>query len=348
MLTQAKDEAAKSPLTKNLPDVGARFKAWEESWRVLDGHEPTVRAAQARAYVPSLLELSKGAAAEDPLERWEALRQMGQHVTVESIDPLLHAFRVGRNPLVRRRAFEALEGLTRALPKKVAQYELNARLLALKGEAGSSELHLAMAALLDLLGSSADAALEYRRGFDQEAPDPVVLHRWMEVRRDGGQRFSAAVAARQLAVWAQGLASGMDLKGEGTLSLGTARLLCAAAVEAQAAREVIRSMVGTAVEFPEDLKEFAKVADAAASLTRAKLEDAELALQTSSPGVRLCWDQSLTEKLAKGETARLSALGALQKKAPKAARLLLLRAAGHDPSPTVRAKVQELAAVSRD
>ncbi|MFY0576191.1 HEAT repeat domain-containing protein [Cystobacter fuscus] len=148
-------------------------------------------------YLRSLEDLGRALVAPDPMDRWQAAQELGQHVSVKALDPLLEALRSGRNPLIRWQALESLETVLRALPRRVAEYEVAVRLEALREKAGSPELYLRTAVLLDLSGRVGEAAAEYQRAFLPEDPDPVVLRRWIRLREERLQAFSAAVAARQ-------------------------------------------------------------------------------------------------------------------------------------------------------
>jgi hypothetical protein len=272
------------------------------------------------------------------MDRWQAAEELGQHVSVKVLDPLLETFRAGRNPLVRQRALDGLRTVLGALPKPVADYEVAVRLESLRERAGSPELYLSMAALLDLSGRLGEASTEYQRAFVPEEPDPVVLRRWVQLREERRQSFSAAVAARQLALWALRVAREESISPEGNVPLAASRQLCAAVDNARVASEAIARARKTNTEFPEDLDGFAVTASDALKLAEARLADAELLLRERSPGARTCGDDAVRERLASAVSERREALRAVGSKLPKLAPLLLEVARERDPSPEIRAE----------
>ncbi|MFP2913721.1 HEAT repeat domain-containing protein, partial [Pyxidicoccus sp. 3LFB2] len=179
--------------------------------------EPLVQASHVGHYLRDLEDLKRALVAPDALDRWQAAEEMGQHVSVRALDPLLNTLRSARNPLIRQHALEALRTVLSALPRPVAEYEVASRLETLRERATSSELYLTVAVLLDLSGQLAQASTEYQRAVDGGAPDPVVLRRWVQIREERGQHFSAAVAARQLALWALEVANEEPVTSEGRM-----------------------------------------------------------------------------------------------------------------------------------
>jgi tetratricopeptide (TPR) repeat protein len=287
-------------------------------------------------YLRDLGDLQQALGSPDPLDRWQAAEELGQHVSVRSLEPLLNAFRTARNPLIRQYALESLQSVLRALPRAVAEYEVAVRLESLRERAGSAEVFLTIAALLDLTGQLEQASTEYQRAYDSTNPDPVVLRRWVKLRQERRQAFSAAVAARQLALWAHGVAKEELVSSEGGVPLASARQLCAAAENARFAAEVIAQARKEATEFPEDLNNFEHAAADAVKLSEARLADAELLLREQNPSVRLCRDQQVRERLTEAVKERTAALEAVGAKLPKLAPLLLELAKDRDPSPQVR------------
>lgn len=341
LLTEARGELERSPLAGKLKSFDARF-AEAERFRLLDhAREPLAQSARPQHYLRELPDLIRAADAPDPLDRWEAVEEMGQHLSVAAIDPLLRAFRQGRNPLIRERAFDSLANIVRGLPQPVAEYELATRLKGLKATASSAELYSVLGALQDLEGSLDEAAQSYQRAYDPQNPDPVVLWRWTQIRQERRQTFSSAVAARQLSLWARELADTLDGSGgTATFSLGTARELCAAYQNAVFAEGVLRQASQSKTEFPEDVAQFVQLGTEARRLAEARLKDAELALRTRDASVRTCQDPSVRERLRMATQDRSAALLLLPQRLPKLAPLLLSWAEQHDPSPSVRAQVK--------
>jgi hypothetical protein len=336
LLEEAESRVAGHPLGTKLKDFPARLARARAERSALRSPEPVAQAAQVGHYLRDIDDLKRALGAPDPMDRWQAAEELGQHVSVRVVDPLLEAFRAGRNPLVRQRALESLQTVLSALPKPVAEYEVAVRLESLREKANSAELYLAMAALLDLSGRMGEAATEYQRAFAPEDPDPVVLRRWVQLREERRQTFSAAVAARQLSLWALRVARDESISPEGGVPLAAARQLCAAVRNARFASEVITRARKTSTEFPEDLAGFELVATDALKLSEARLADAELLLREQTPGARTCGDEAVRERLESAVAQRREALRAVGTKLPKLAPLLLEVARERDPSPEVR------------
>jgi hypothetical protein len=322
------------PKLERFPERLAKAKAVREA---LATRESLAQAAHVGHYLRDLGDLQQALGAQDPLDRWQAAEELGQHVSVRTLEPLLTAFRTARNPLIRQHAMESLQSVLRALPRAVAEYEVAVRLESLRERASSAEVYLTIAALLDLTGQLELASTEYQRAYDTTNPDPVVLRRWVKIRQERRQPFSAAVAARQLALWAHGVAREELVSSEGGVPLASARQLCAAAENARFAAEAIAEARKQATEFPEDLNSFERAAADAVKLSEARLADAELLLREQKPDVRLCRDQQVRERLSNSVKERTAALDAVGAKLPKLAPLLLELARDRDPSPAVRA-----------
>ncbi|HEX5751678.1 MAG TPA: HEAT repeat domain-containing protein [Archangium sp.] len=338
LLEEAEARVAGHPLGTKLKDFPARLARARAERVALRSTEPLARSAQVEHYLRSLEDLRAALVSPDPMDRWQAAEELGQHVSVKAVDPLLETFRAGRNPLVRQRALDGLRTVLSALPKPVADYEVAVRLESLREKAGSPELYLSMAALLDLSGRLGEAATEYQRAFVPEDPDPVVLRRWVRLREERRQSFSAAVAARQLALWALRVAREESISPEGNVPLAAARQLCAAVDNARIASEAIARARKTNTEFPEDLDGFALTASEALKLSEARLADAELLLRERTPGARTCGDDAVRERLESAVSERREALRAVGAKLPKLAPLLLEVARERDPSPEIRAE----------
>jgi hypothetical protein len=192
--------------------------------------------------------------------------------------------------------------------------------------------------LKDLSGKLEDAVTDYQKAFEPAAPDPLILRRWVQIRRERRQFFSGAVAARQLAAWARSVAEDADPE---TLA-NAARELCAANEFVAAAAEAIAQARAQKTEFPEDLTTFDAAAKDAQKLVGARLKDAELALLTRTPDARRCADHRVTERLTDGLRARLDALRGVRRHAPALAPRVLALARDRDPAPDVRAAAAQL------
>jgi hypothetical protein len=336
LLEEAESRVAGHPLGTKLKDFPARLARARAERTALRSPEPVAQAAQVGHYLRDIDDLKHALVAPDPMDRWQAAEELGQHVSVRVLDPLLEAFRAGRNPLVRQRALEGLQTVLRALPKPVGEYEVAVRLESLRERANSAELYLSMAALLDLSGRMGEAATEYQRAFVPEDPDPVVLRRWVQLREERRQSFSAAVAARQLSLWSLRVAREESISPEGAVPLAAARQLCAAVRNARFASETIARARKANTEFPEDLAGFEVTAADALKLSEARLADAELLLREQTPGARTCGDDTVRERLESAVSQRREALRTVGTKLPKLAPLLLEVARERDPSPEVR------------
>lgn len=337
LLEEAEARVKAHPLGSRIEDFPARLARARAERAALTQGEPLAWSTHASYYLRSIEDLQGALRANDPLDRWQAAEELGHHVSVRALDPLLDAFRSARNPLIRQYALESLQNVLRALPRPVAEYEVASRLESLRERASSAELYLVMAALMDLSGQLELAATEYQRGFDPGNPDPVVLRRWVQIRQERRQPFSAAVAARQIAVWAHTVARDTELSNEGGVPLATARQLCAAAEGARYAVDVIAKSRTERTEFPEDLVAFELTAREALKLVEARLADAELMLKERTPGARTCGDARVRERLESAVKQRRAALEAVGTKLPSLAPLLLEMAKERDPSPEVRA-----------
>ncbi|WP_163988774.1 HEAT repeat domain-containing protein [Pyxidicoccus caerfyrddinensis] len=338
LVDEAEARVKAHPLGPKLTGFPERLTRARAERAALARPEPLAQAAHVAHYLRDLEDLKRALVAPDALDRWQAAEEMGQHVSVRALDPLLDALRSARNPLVRQYALESLRTVLSALPRPVAEYEVASRLESLRERATSAELYLQVAVLLDLSGQLVQASTEYQRAFDGGAPDPVVLRRWVQIREERKQSFSAAVAARQLALWSLEVANEETVTTEGRIPVGSVRQLCAAAVNARFATEAIARARAATPEFAEDLAEFERRAAEAKRLAEARLADAELILREQSPGARTCSDQGVRERLDGAVKERTAALDAVTTKLPQqVGRLLLELARERDPSPQVRA-----------
>jgi hypothetical protein len=347
LLEEAEAKVKAHPLGPQLKDFPQRLARAKAAREALASQEPLAQASHVDHYLRDLGDLQQALGALDPLDRWQAAEELGQHVSVRAVEPLLNSFRTARNPLIRLYALESLQTVLRALPRDVAEYEVAVRLETLRERASSAEVYLTIAALLDLTGQLDQAATEYQRSFDANNPDPVVLRRWVKIRQERRQPFSAAVAARQLSLWALGVAKDEVVSSEGGVPLASARQLCAAAENARFAADAIAQAHKQSTEFPEDLDTFQRSAQDAVKLSEARLADAELLLRQQNPNVRLCRDQQVRERLGNAVKERTAALEAVGAKLPKLAPVLLQLARDRDPSPEVRSvAASRLAAIS--
>ncbi|RKG60230.1 HEAT repeat domain-containing protein [Corallococcus sp. CA054B] len=339
LVDEAEAKVKVHPLGPKLTGFPTRLARAREEQGALARTEPAARAMQPGHYLRDLEDLKRALVAPDPLDRWQAAEELGQHVSVRAVDPLLEALRTARNPLIRQNALTSLRTVLSALPAPVAGYEVAVRLESLRERASSPELYITVAALLDLSGQLEQAASQYQRVYESGGTDPVVLWRWVQLREQRKQAFSAAVAARQLAVWAQTTAREELVSAEGGVPLASARQLCAAVVDARFAAQAIARVRNEKTEFPEDMATFERTAQDAVRLAEAKLADAELLLRQQRPGVRTCADQQVAERLSQGVKERTQALQqASSAKLPKPVGTLLLELARErDPSPEVRA-----------
>ena len=336
LLPEARALVAKAPLAPKIPKLSERLgHAGLLESTALDKDE-AVQRALPQFYLRTFDDVVKSLNAPDPLERWQAAEELGEHITIRAIDPLLECFRTARNPLVRQRAFESLGKVLKALPRTVAEFEVATRVESSRATASDAQLYLTIGVLLDLSGRLDKAASEYQRAFDPAAPDPIVLRRWAQIRRERHQPYSAAVTARQLSVWAQQVA-GVQTVAENGSALGVARQLCAAVEMSRFAREVITEVAAQPTEFPDDIAEFQRRAEDSVKLSEARLRDAELKLLESDARAKRCGDESVRERLKAGEEQRLTSLKALPAKASKVASLVKELALLREPSLAIRA-----------
>ncbi|NVI97148.1 HEAT repeat domain-containing protein [Myxococcus sp. AM009] len=337
LVDEAEARVKAHPLGPKLTAFPERLARARAERAALARPEPAAQAAHVGHYLRGVEDLNRALVAPDALDRWQAAEELGQHVSVRVLDPLLESLRAARNPLIRQHALESLRTVLAALPRPVAEYEVSSRLDSLRERANSAEMYLTVAVLLDLSGQLAQASTEYQRAAESGVPDPVILRRWVQIREERRQHFSAAVAARQLALWSLEVAQEEPVTPEGRVPLASARQLCAAAVNANFAVAAIARARGASTEFPEDLAEFERKAMDAKRLADARLADAELLLREQTPGVKTCADRGVRDRLENGVKERTAALDSVATKLPEVGRLLLEVARARDPSPQVRA-----------
>jgi len=326
----------KSPLGEALEGYPERIAALEAELARFGPKDPVLHATRSSAGLRSIPVLTGELTTRDPLERAEAAVELGHHVSVLAIDPLLRALDASQHPLVRQAALEGLFRVLAALPPEVTEHEVSVRVARRRPEAASAGRNLILALLLDAGGRLDDATVDYQRAFDAELPDPVILRRWMRVRADRDEWYAAAVSARQLALWARRVAESHDAQSiEGVPPLAPSRRLCAAFQAAQEADALLQQAKGRAETFPEDVVAFTRVASDALALTRARLGDAELRLRQQSPEARLCGKAGMNDFLAQAAQKRQAAYTRALKERPALAEVLRARAA-RDPSPGIR------------
>lgn len=334
-LAEARALVAKAPLSKQVPELAARLQRAEAVATLAKSNDAAVQRALPGYYTRSLDDLVKSLHAPDPMDRWEAAEELGEHVDVKALDPLLEAMRSARHPLVRQRAFDSLARVLKALPRDVADFEVASRVETASSNASDGQVVLTLAALLDSSGQLARAATEYQRAFDPQAPDPVVLRRWVAIRAERKEPYSSAVAARQLALWAESQVKETTASADAS-TLATARALCGAREYAVTARDAIAAALAAQVEFADDVRVYALRASEAVRLADARLRDVELKLLETDARARRCGDDSFRQRLAEGEKQRLEALQQVTVKAPKSGALVLELARERDPSPAIR------------
>ena len=335
LVDQARALVKRSPLVAQVKEVAARLARAEARARVHTSKTEAVQRALAAWHLRSIDDLVKALSSPDPADRADAARELGEWASVASLDPLLEALRSSRSPLVRQRAFDSLARVLRALPRDVAAYEVAARIEARRDQAADAQLQLEQAVLLDVSGELGRAAAEYQKAWDPANPDPVVLRRWVGIRLERRQGYSAAVAARQLSLWAQGLA---ERAGPPTPNgaLAASREACVALEASQAALAGLTAAEALAPEFPEDVAAFAARAREIERGVEAHLRDAELVLLGQDARARRCADRPLEARLEAAEAARLEAIAALRRQPPKELELVLEEVRLRDPSARVR------------
>lgn len=338
----AREEAARNPLAQKLSDLEARFEAADRARTVFETRSEAARAALPAHYLRPIEDLRRALSAPDPLDRWQAAEELGAHVNPRALEPLLEAIRTGRNPRIRQRAFDSLLAVATALPRHIAEFELSSRSEALAALGETPETLLLRAVLADARGDADAAAALYQKALDPAFPDPLLLRRTVAHRQRQKQLFSSAVAARQLAVWAQETARSHDPASPDFGALWSARALCAAVEEARFAEDAIARVQREVTEFPEDLEAFQVTAGEARRLAEARLADAERALVREDRHALGCADRRVAERLEASARLRLSALEQLRARTPALAPALLRLASERDPSAEVRSRARTL------
>ncbi len=325
----------RSPLAKTLKNTTERLSRETEMLKLLQVKEPSVQRALPQFYRRSLEDLKDALGSPDARDRWEAAIELGHHVDVRAIDPLLEVLKTNRNDKVRRHAAESVRQVLTLLPPQVAEYEVFSRIEAGRDTSTDSKVVTANGVLLEALNLVDDARLEYQKAFEPRLLDPVLLVRGAHMRLMRNENYSAAVAARLLALW--GKETVEENLAPDDQSISATRQVCAAADAARQAAQVFAQMRGKPIEFQKDAEQFERQATAAQALIEARLRDMELKAMEKDATFRPCFAEGAAERMTAADQKRLEAFKKLL--APwsgKVRAYALLR----DPSLQVRAAAQ--------
>ncbi len=335
-MSEALNVAGRAPLAKNVANLGDKLKRAEDIEALLGSHDAQLAQIFRKAWLRPFEVLLKEMTTGDSWARWQAAEELGAYVSVLAIDPLLDQIRVARSALVRQRAFESLGRVLKSLPAAIAEYEVASRVEALSDKASDQQLVLTLAVLFDLSGQHEKASAEYQRMWDASSPDPLVLRRWADIRRQRGQYYSAAVMAKQLTAWAHNVTETAP-----EVSLYASRELCGAHEMARFAEGIIEEVSKKETEFPDDVTTFLLRARATRKIAEAKLRDVELQMLAEDPHVSQCANNEVATRLAQGEAQQLAALNALKKKQPRNLPLIFEVLRERDPSVVIRAAAKD-------
>jgi hypothetical protein len=310
---------------------------------LLESKSPELFQTQMAVSWHSVEALEAALKAPDILLRARVVEEMGFWMDASVLDSLLGLIGASRNVLIRQRAFESLQRFFQALPNGLANYQVAKReqQQALKEFEGSEALKWAV--LYDLSGQRAKAAALYSKAYSPELPDPVLLRRWVTLRREQKQYYSAAVAARQLAWWTERTVEDLRPMREVEV-LFAARELCAALDMGVFAVASLEALAKEPTDFPEDVLSFLRKAQASLRLVQARLEDLELVLSEKMPQAERCEARGLPWTIEAKVGERKKAFERLAKQKPAAAKLLIERAMEADPLIELRAELLDLQA----
>ncbi|MBX7114811.1 MAG: HEAT repeat domain-containing protein [Myxococcaceae bacterium] len=331
----ATDLVKRSPLASGLKGAAARLSHETEMLKLLQVKEPAVQRALPQFYRRSFEDLKDALGSSDARDRWDAAVELGHHVDVRAIDALLEVLKTNRNDKVRRHAAESLRQVLTLLPPQAAEYEVFSRIEAGRDTSKDSKVIIANGLLLEGLNLVDDARLEYQKAFEPRLLDPVLLARGAQMRLARNENYSAVVAARLLAVWAQETID-ENLEPD-DLSVSATRQVCAAADASRQAAQIFAQVRGKPTEFQKDIEQFERQAMASRALVEARLRDMELKVMEKDASFRPCFAEGAAERLAVADQKRLEAFKKLTPQwSGKVRAYALLR----DPSPQVRAAAQ--------
>jgi len=329
------------PLANHIPEIKTRLEQFRRLRVLLESKAPELLQTQMAFSLRSREELEAALKASDILLRAEAVQEMGFWMEAWVVDELLKIVGASRNVLVRQRAFESLQRFFRALPGSLVNYQVAKReqQKTVKELEGNEALKWAI--LYDLSAQPTKAAVLYSKAYTPELPDPVLLRRWVTLRREQKQHYSAAVAARQLVWWMERAVEDIGPIYEVDL-LFAARELCAATDMGEFALASLEALAREPTDFPEDLLVFLQRAQASLRLARARLEDAELALLEKMPQTKRCKEHGLPWSIETKVQERKKAFEKLARQKPEAAKLLIQRALSADPLTELRTELKPL------
>jgi len=337
------ERLAKQPLADRIPEIETRLKQLRQLKTLLESKSPEFLQTQMVFPWHSPEELEAALKASDILLRAETVQTLGFRMDASVVDGLLDILGTSRNALVRQRAFESLQRFFQALPSSLVNYQVAKReqQQTVKELEGNDALKWAI--LYDLSGQPSKAAVLYSKAYLPELPDPILLRRWVALRKEQKQYYSAAVAARQLAWWVERAVEDVGPIHEAEVFFA-ARELCAATNMGEFAMASLEALSKEATEFPEDLLVFLKKAQNSLRLAQARLQDAELALFEQMPLAKRCKENGLPWSIKTKVQERKMAFEKLAKQKPEAAKLLIQRVMSVDPLIELRAELQGLQA----
>ena len=333
------ERLTQQPLAERMPQRELRLGKLRQLKALLESKAPEILQTQMPKKSPEALEAALKVS--DILLRADTVEEMGFLMSASTVEVLLRMASTSRNALLRQRAFESLQRLFQALPESLAEYQVAKReqqqtLQELEGEEA-----LQWAILYDLSGQRAKAAVLYSKAYIPEQADPLILRRQVVLRREQKQPYSAAIAARQLALWTERTAEEAGPLHEAQL-LPAARELCAAVDMGEFALASLEALSEEPTDFPEDVLAFLQKARSSLRLAQAKLQDAELALFEQAPQAKRCNQRGLPWSIEAKVEERKKAFEKLAKQKPAAAKLLIERAMTVDPLTELRAKLRDL------